>query len=231
MAGWENEPSGLILFHDDPEGNPLDTPTGKLEYYSTMLAAAFPDDKERAPYPQWVEESELHKERVTSERAKDYPFPLVSNHPRWRMHANLDDVPWFREIGTCKIVGPDGYRYEPVWIHPADAERLGIEHGDIVKLFNERGEVLGGAYITERIMPGVLYQDHGARIDAIRGGRKGLDRGGANNLICTDETTSKNCAGEVTNSFLVGIEKVDGRSRQMSADLLREILLHLLRFY
>ncbi len=209
VEGWEDEPAGLIGFYLDPAKNPLDTPTGKLEYYSTVLANHFPDDKVRAPYPQWVEETPTHHERVTSDRAKDYPFPLMSNHPRWRVHANLDDVPWLREIDTCKVVGPDGYRYEPVWINPVDAERLGIAHHDVVKLFNERGTVLGAAYVTERIRPGVLYQDHGSRIDAIVGGKNGIDRGGANNLICTPGTTSENCAGEVTNSFLVGIEKVD----------------------
>ena len=209
VEGWEKEPIGLIRFHDDPEGNPLDTPSGKLEYYSTMLATHFPEDAERAPYPQWVDESPVHQERVTSDRAKDYPYPLMSNHPRWRVHANLDDVPWLREIDTCKVEGPDGYKYEPVWINPKDAAKHGIKHHDIVKIYNERGTVLGAAHVTERIMPGTLYQDHGSRIDAIKVGKDGLDRGGANNLICTSGTTSKNCAGEVTNSFLVGIEKVD----------------------
>ena len=37
----------------------------------------------------------------------------------------------------------------------------------------------------------------------------GLDRGGANNLLCPRATTSKNAAGEVTNGFLGGIRKVD----------------------
>lgn len=207
--GWEDEPAGMIAFHNDPKNNPLGTPNGKITYYSTVLAEYFPEDQVRAPYPQWIEETPEHQDRISSERAQKYPFPLMSNHPRWRVHANCDDIPWIREIETCKVVGPDGYGYEPVWINPLDADRLGIADGDIVKLFNERGEVLGGAYVTERIRPGVLYQDHGARIDAIRGGRKGLDRGGANNLICTSEVTSQNCAGEVTNSFLVGIEKVD----------------------
>jgi len=58
-------------------------------------------------------------------------------------------------------------------------------------------------------MPGAVYQDHGARIDSIVGGTGGLDRGGSNNLICPDATTSKNAAGEVTNSFLVGVERID----------------------
>lgn len=207
--GWENAPAGMIQFHDDPDNHPLSTPTGKLEYYSATLATIFPDDNERPPVPKWVEESEVHHERLTSDRAKDYPFLLVSNHPRWRVHANCDDIPWLREIPTCKVVGPDGYAYEPVWINPKDAERLGIENGDIVKVFNERGAVLGGAYVTERIFTNTLYQDHGARVDPIVRGHGGLDRGGANNLLAPDGTTSKNCAGEVTSGYLVGVEKVD----------------------
>ena len=47
------------------------------------------------------------------------------------------------------MVGKDGYAYEPVWINPVDAEKLGIVDGDIVEVFNERGTVLGGAYITD----------------------------------------------------------------------------------
>jgi trimethylamine-N-oxide reductase (cytochrome c) len=39
---------------------------------------------------------------------------------------------------------------------------------------NERGEVLAGAYVTERIMPGVISIDHGAKYDPIVPGE--LDR-------------------------------------------------------
>lgn len=68
---------------------------------------------------------------------------------------------------------------------------------------------MGGVIVTERIMEGALSQDHGARCDTIIVGEGGLDRGGANNLICPDRVTSPNAAGEVTNGFLVNIEKVD----------------------
>lgn len=207
--GWESVPAGLQEFHDDPEAFPLDSPTGKIEYYSTTLATLFPDDDVRGPYPKWIEETDEHRDRIGSERAKEYPFLLVTNHPRWRVHANHDDIPWLREIETCKVEGPDGYRYEPIWINPKDAGELELSDGDIAMLFNERGGVLGGIRVSERIMPGTLYQDHGARVDSIVSGTGGIDRGGANNLICPSATTSKNCAGEVTNSFLVGIEKVD----------------------
>ena len=29
-------PAGLLKFYEDPENNPLSTPTGKLEYYSNI---------------------------------------------------------------------------------------------------------------------------------------------------------------------------------------------------
>ncbi len=79
--------------------------------------------------------------------------------------------------------------------------------GDIVKVFNERGGVLVGAYVTERIMPGVIYVDHGARYDPIVPGE--LDRGGAINTITPRNTISKNATGMVSGGFLVDVEPVD----------------------
>ena len=75
--------------------------------------------------------------------------------------TQCDDIIWNREVGTMKIRGEDGYQYEPVWLHPSEAEKR-IVHGDIVKVFNERGIVLCGAYVTERLMPRTCYVDHGS---------------------------------------------------------------------
>lgn len=208
VKDWEDDKAGFQRFYEDPLTYPLTTPSGKIEYYSPRLAEHFPDDTERPPYPHWIKDGATHPdERLGGERAKEYPFLMVSNHPHWRLHSQMDDCTWFREIQTCKVMGPDGYRYEPVWINPQDAKRLDIEHGDIVRIFNDRGWTMGGAYVTERIMPHVVLQDHGARIDPIVPGES--DRGGTNNLICPKAITSKNCAGEVTSGYLVGIEKVD----------------------
>ena len=206
---YREMPVGLSKFYKDPEKSPLRTPTGKLEYYSTSLAQMWPDDKERGPVPHWVDESPEHQERQYLDRGRTYPFLLVSNHPHFRVHAQHDDVTWLREIETCKVTGPDGYKYEPIWVHPSDAGKLGLETGDIAKIYNERGGVLGGVIVSERIIPGAIYQDHGARVDPIVMGAGGLDRGGANNLIAPLPTTSKNTVGEVTSGFLVNIEKVD----------------------
>jgi anaerobic selenocysteine-containing dehydrogenase len=203
---WKRWPAGMFRFAVDPDHNPLSTPTGKIEFYSERLAKNFPGDNERPPLPHWIEKGESHDERLSSERAKKYPLLVISNHPKWRVHANLDDINWFHEIPTCKVRGPDGYLYEPLWIHPSEAKKRNILNGDVVKVLNERGGVLCGAYVTERIMPGVAYVDHGSRYDPIT---QGLDRGGAINTITPRNTTSKNCAGMVTNGFLVEVERID----------------------
>ena len=203
---WKKYPAGMIDYYENPEKNPLKTPSGKIEFYAQNLAKHFPDDDERPPVPHWIDKSESHDERLTGDRAKKYPLLIVSNHPRWRVHTQLDDVTWLREIPTCKVRSGDGYMYEPVWINPIDAIPRGIKNGDVIRVFNERGGVLGGALVTERIMPGVISQDHGARYDPIITGN--LDRGGANNTICPHQITSKNAAGEVTSGFLVQIEQV-----------------------
>jgi anaerobic selenocysteine-containing dehydrogenase len=208
---WEKYPAGMRLFYEDPEAHPLKTPTGKLEFFSQRLADHFPDDMERPPYPKWIEKGPSHDERLSSPRAQTYPLLLVSNHPRWRTHAENDDITWTREIRTCKVKGTDGYLYEPVWINPADAAARGIKDGDIVKLMNERGTVLGGAIVWERIMPGVTYQDHGARSDMISTEPgASIDRGGANNLISPANGTSQNCWGMATSGYLVDVQKVTG---------------------
>jgi molybdopterin guanine dinucleotide-containing S/N-oxide reductase-like protein len=203
---WEDDPPGFRLFYDDPENNPLPTPTGKLEFYSERLAQNFPYDSERPPSPQWIEKGDTHDDRRSSDRARIFPLLVVSNHPRWRMHAQCDDISWVRELPTCKVTGSDGYKYEPVWINPADAESRGIKSGDIVKLINELGIVLAGADVTERIMPGVIHIDHGARIDPIKVGE--IDRGGAINLISPDKIISRNCPGMATSSYLVEVARL-----------------------
>ena len=91
-------------------------------------------------------------------------------------------------------------------MHTSTAKERGIEYGDIVKVFNERGIVLCAAYPTERVMPGVIYVDHGSRYDPIDPEK--LDRGGAINLITPHAIISKNSTGMVVSGFLVDCAKV-----------------------
>jgi anaerobic selenocysteine-containing dehydrogenase len=219
-------PPGLSEFCNDPEKHPLSTPTGKLEFTSTDLQKYFPNDPERPPYPKWIERGQSHDERQSSRRAEKYPLLCVSNHGRWRMHAQCDDIIWHREIGTMKVRARDGYQYEPVWLHPSTAAVRGIKHGDIVKVFNERGIVLGGAYVTERVIPGAAYMDHGSRFDPIDS--NGIDRGGAINLISPHANISRNATGMAVSGFLVDVQKVtdedmDGWKKQYPAAFSRKI--------
>lgn len=68
----------------------------------------------------------------------------MSNHGRWRVHTQCEDISWTREISTCKIKGPDGYLFEPAWVHTSDVKDRAIWKGDVVKVFNELGIFLPG---------------------------------------------------------------------------------------
>lgn len=207
---WRDELPGMRGFYEDPEKYPLDTPSGKLEFYSQALADHFPDDKERQPMAKWIvggpaEEGWTHDESLWGERCKKYPLLVTANPARFRVHVQGDDIAWYREIETTKVKGPDGYLYEPLWISPEDADAREIEDGDIVKLFNDRGIVLTGARISERVMPGSVVVAKGSRVDPIA---PHIDRGGAINLISPEETVSKNCKGFVVTGYLVEAEKL-----------------------
>jgi len=208
---WKELPAGMADFCNDPERFPLDTPSGKLEFYSEALAEFDPDDVERGPIAKWVvggpaTEGWTHDETLWGEKCQKYPLLIVANPGRWRIHVQGDDITWFREIETCKVKGPDGYGYEPVWMSPEEAEKRGLKNGDIVKVFNDEGIILGGTRISERMIPNSILINKGARVDPIA---PGIDRGGSTNLICPPNTISKNCCGFAVTGYLVEVEKLE----------------------
>src|SRR5450756_3084275 len=85
----------------------------------------FPDDLERPPVPKWVAQGISHEETIGTERSKKYPLLVISNHPRWSVHSQHEDITWLREIDTCKVTGPDGYQYLSL-IHISEPTRLGM---------------------------------------------------------------------------------------------------------
>ena len=181
----------------------------------------FPDDKERPPMAEWIEggspeDGWTHDESPWGERAKKYPLVMNTCPGRWRVHVQGDDIKWFREFETMKVEGPDGYKYEPLWLNPIDAEARGIKAGDIVKLYNDRGIILTGARISERVIPGAVVINKGSRVDPIaphidRGGAANLisPRGGAANLISPEKQVSKNCRGFAVSGYLVEAAKLE----------------------
>lgn len=182
----------------------LGTYSGKLEFASESLKA-HPPDEERPVVPRYIPSWEGHE----SELAKKYPLQFISPHPRFTFHTHHDGkVAWLNDIPDHRIV-KNGYPYHVTRIHPVDAEARGIRNGDIVKLYNDRGAVLGVAQVTERIRPGVVHSYEASAVyDPLEPGKPGsVDRGGCVNLVTPSRTTAKNIPGMAPNSCLIEIEK------------------------
>ncbi|MGE3644561.1 MAG: molybdopterin-dependent oxidoreductase [Beijerinckiaceae bacterium] len=205
--GYTEHSGGMSWFWDKASG--LDTPSGKIEFVSSRIAEHEPDNKERPPLAKWVE----HPESLGTAKSKDYPLVVMSNHAKFRFHVQGDDIDWIKEMS--KVRGSDGYMYEACWINPADAAARGIANGDVVKVFNDRGAVLAGALVTERIIAGAISVDHGAKMDLASLKNALVDRGGCINLIAPSPKEKYPEGGEIkvpemnVSGFLAEIEKVD----------------------
>lgn len=146
-------------FRDDPEANPLPTPSGKIEVYSDRLAAMakkwefgvfrpeLPGDVLK-PLPEHVDTWEGALEARNSEK---YPLQVIGHHFKARTHSTYGNVDWLKEAHR-----------QTVWINVADAQDRGIENGDEVFVYNDRGTVRLEAKVTERIAPGVMSIPQGA---------------------------------------------------------------------
>ena len=197
---WPRNP-GLQWYYQKPQGEGLHTPSGKIEFYSQRLAKQFPDDKEMPPVPHYIQPPE-------DKLAGKYPLIVESTHPRYRFHTQHGDNAWLNEIEDGFVIHVNGYPYYTVWINPKDASARGIKYGDIVRTYNDRGQMLGAAFVTERMMPGVIRCPDGGWYDPIEPGKPGsLDRGGAVGLLSYDDPTSKNADGMVCTGFRAQVEK------------------------
>ncbi len=184
-----------VAFRDQIEnGTPFGTPSGKIEILSSELANVEDWTKTRYGYhipsiPKWIEPWES----LNSPKTAEYPFHLISPHPRWRTHSIFNNCSWLRET----------YEQE-VTVNASDAKKLGIKTGDIVELWNERGIVVVPVYVTERCMPGVIVLHEGAWIDLDDGG---VDRAGNPDMLTLDEPSP---AGAFAyNTVLCNIRKTD----------------------
>jgi len=165
----------LVAFRAQIEDDEdFETPSGRIEIFSTTLAQITDWTKTQYGYPipaipKWIEPFES----LNHARAKDYPFHLISPHPRWRTHSIFHNIPWLRET----------YQQE-VTLNASDAMRLEVKTGDIVEVFNDRGAVVVPVYVTERCMPGVAVLHEGAWMDLAK---DGTDRAGNPDFLTKDE--------------------------------------------
>lgn len=183
-------------FRDNPVTHRLGTPSGKIEIFSRKIAGY--GYKECKGHPTWFEPMEW----LGSSVAKEFPLNLVSPHPKYRLHSQLNNT-WLRDLEEVQ-------GREPIWMHPKDAAKRGIQNGDVVRIFNKRGQVLGGAVVTEAVMEGVVRMQEGAWYDPKEPGKIGsLCVHGDVNVLIADIPTSELAQGNQATA-LVEIEKFKG---------------------
>jgi trimethylamine-N-oxide reductase (cytochrome c) len=184
-------------FRKNPIENALGTPSGKIHIYSRKIEGFKYDDC--PPHPTWLEPIEW----LGSKKAARHPLHIVSPHPKYRLHSQMDNT-WLRN--TYEVAGR-----EPVWVNVEDAKARGIKSGDVVKVFNDRGATLAGAIVTKRIRPGVVMLQEGAWYDPDKPGEAGaLCKHGNINLVTIDKGTSKLAQGNIANTALVEVEVFKG---------------------
>jgi len=120
------------------------TPSGKLELCSRTLKDWRWGEFAIPTYTR----SHVHWEQIDSSRSE---FVLV---PTFRLptliHTRSGNAKYLNEISHTN----------PVWMHPRDAERLGVRTGELIKVHTEIGYFVNRVWVTEGIKPGVIACSH-----------------------------------------------------------------------
>ncbi len=129
-----------------PDKQPgFDTPTGKVELYSTIYEKCGLD-----PLPYFEEPPESPVS--TPDIAREYPLVLTTgSRTRYRFHSE------HRQVRSLRRMDPDPI----IEIHPDTAAGLGIEDGDPVYIENTHGRCRQKARLTDNIHPRVVNAQHG----------------------------------------------------------------------
>jgi len=189
-------------------GTGLQTQSGKLEFICSSLQRFDPDDPERPPMTKYIPAWEGHH---TLELYEKYPLQLISPHPRFSFHTIHDAKDGFMSDVKDHRVLIDGYYYWIVRINSKDAQVRGIKENDLVKVFNDRGAVICGAQVTERVPPGTVHSyESSGNYDPMGEPGYSADRGGCINQLTPSRTMIKKSHAMAANSCLVQIEKWTG---------------------
>ncbi len=146
-------PTGAPLPDDDgrrPVGVQVDgeilrgfpTPSGKLEFYSSTLAAWGWAD---VAVPTYMK-SHVHPSRLDD----DQKVLISTFRLPTQIHTRSANSKWLDEIAHTN----------PLWLHPRDAEPLGLRTGDLARVETEIGHFVVKTWVTEGIRPGVVACSH-----------------------------------------------------------------------
>ena len=157
-------------------------------YSSTIAKMNIPD---MPPMPQWQEPGEY----LGNARAGQ--VHVVSPHPYWRLHSQMNNSERLRKRYTVQT-------REPLTISVEDAKAHGIQDGDLVELYNNRGAVVVGARVSDKIMPGVvsLYEGAWPQLDS-----KGRCNNGLINFLTSSRRSSGLTQATTANTCIASIRK------------------------
>jgi molybdopterin guanine dinucleotide-containing S/N-oxide reductase-like protein len=197
---WPLEEQGPFVaykaFNDDPSKNPPaligPLPSGKIEIYSSKIANFYgPNDPEAPPIPKYIE--------YEDPSGGKYPLHYhCGQHPKRGRHSQWQNTSWKRDFENDYING-----YRTLWMNSADAAARGIKYGDIVRVFNDLGQILCGAKPSERMMPGFVFNSEGAHYTPREPGVSDtLDLGGNGNVLLPAVNPEKCAQGCITHGYV-----------------------------
>ena len=153
----------------DPDNHPFPTPSGKIEIFSKRLWEM--KHPEIPALSHYVPAKEGPEDALRDK----YPLQLITWKGKNRANSTQYANPWLQEV-----------QRQQLWINPQDARARGIQQGDLVRIYNDRGVVRIPAEVTPRIIPGVVAMQAGAwwQPDA-----DGVDNGGCPNVLTSARIT------------------------------------------
>jgi anaerobic dimethyl sulfoxide reductase subunit A len=192
------------------EGKPFKTRSGKIEFYSDYIAdesnrgtGQHLDDSGRvydnlpadwgALTPLAVYEDAVRG--MDDPLVEKYPLMMLAPHARYRVHYLFWDHHWLKD---------HVYRHR-VWISATDARARGIKDDDMVRVYNDQGTVVMPAYVTTRMMPGLIVIHHGGKYLP---DQSGIDFGGSPSTLLGGDY--KSCVTPAKATNLVQLEKYQG---------------------
>jgi anaerobic selenocysteine-containing dehydrogenase len=124
----------------------FDTPSKKLEFFSQTLYDW--GWKEKEYVIPWALKS--HVSPDTIDRAKGEMILLPNFRLPTLIHTRSANAKWLYEIS----------HKNPIWMNPEDAQRLGLDTGDLAKVETEIGYFVDSVWVTEGIKPGIIAISH-----------------------------------------------------------------------
>ncbi|MDE1263183.1 trimethylamine-N-oxide reductase TorA [Vibrio aestuarianus] len=186
-------------FRKDPEINALGTPSGFIEITSRKIGRYGYEHCQ--DHPMWFEKTERSHGGPGSDK---HPYWLQSCHPDKRLHSQMCESEEYR--ATYAVQGR-----EPVYINPIDAKAKGINDGDLVRVYNDRGQLLAGAVLSDSYPRGIIRIEEGAWYGPLSEKDGAICTYGDPNTLTLDVGSSELAQATSANTCIVDFEKFTGK--------------------